>query len=455
MEKIFNVVGIILQCIMTLIILDDIIQISNYKKSIFTKIACIVGNLLLWLTIEPISDYAKVCVVFIDIAGYLLYLIYLPRQKFSEIFAAVMVVNIVNALCGVCLAIIITLLNYVLPFLNGYTLLVLILSYLFRAYLLWKIWLVGKRFHLHKTMQDKRGRFVVIFLGILFQFPRISIHIMHHNVKSIQLYVALTILIMGSIFGGLWLIDWYLNEKEKRVLFDDNLRMSREIHKSKEIMPVIYHALHNLSAAEEKAEGYALSSIQQLWKEQMGEHKQQNLLCKIYPETGLALLDEQLKIYGNETAQKGIELDVFVNESVKIILRDEKIKELDYLQLIGDLMRNAIRAIERKHNYDGRILLIVGYVADIFQTEICDNGAMFPQHILSEFGKRGNTEGGTGHGLADMLEIIEKYQASYQLAEYEDTGGFTKGITITWDSLNRRVLNSKRKELLIEHSIWK
>ncbi len=27
--------------------------------------------------------------------------------------------------------------------------------------------------------------------------------------------------------------------------------------------------------------------------------------------------------------------------------------------------------------------------------------------------------------------------------------------TVTWDSLNRRVLNSKRKELLIEHSIWK
>lgn len=62
---------------------------------------------------------------------------------------------------------------------------------------------------------------------------------------------------------------------------------------------------------------------------------------------------------------------------------------------------------------------------------------------------------GTGHGLADMLEIIEKYQASYQLAEYEDTDGFTKGITITWDRLNRRVLNSKRKELLIEHTIWK
>lgn len=116
-------------------------------------------------------------------------------------------------------------------------------------------------------------------------------------------------------------------------------------------------------------------------------------------------------------------------------------------------MRNAFRSIEKREDGTGNILLVMGVIGDVLQIDIYDDGVPFPLFILDEFGKRGNTEGGTGNGLTDMLELLEKHQATYQLTEYEREDTFTKGISIIWDGKNGRWIDSYRSSEISPKSI--
>ena len=95
----------------------------------------------------------------------------------------------------------------------------------------------------------------------------------------------------------------------------------------------------------------------------------------------------------------------------------------------------------------------MGVIGDILQIDIYDDGVAFPLFILDEFGKRGNTEGGTGNGITDMLELLEKHKATYQLTEYEKEDTFTKGISIIWDGKNERWIDSYRNSEISNKSI--
>lgn len=138
---------------------------------------------------------------------------------------------------------------------------------------------------------------------------------------------------------------------------------------------------------------------------------------------------------------------------MKEMLREKKIRELDFLQLIGDLMRNAFRAIDRDGKDQGNILLVMGCIGDTLQVDIYDDGVPFPMFILNEFGKRGNTVGGTGNGISDMMEVLERYRATFRITEYQENNTYTKGISIIWDEENGRWLDSYRSAELDEGSL--
>ena len=230
--------------------------------------------------------------------------------------------------------------------------------------------------------------------------------------------------------------------------------MSQRIHRSKEILPALSSALDNLKTDHDTEEVYnILGEIHQLCEEQMEDYKALDSQSKIFPATGIYLLDEQIQVYNTEAEKKGIHFDVFVSEPLSDVLKHRKIKELDFLRLIGDLMRNAFRSIEKKEDGTGNILLVMGVIGDILQIDIYDDGVAFPLFILDEFGKRGNTEGGTGNGVTDMLELLEKHKATYQLTEYEKEDTFTKGISIIWDGKNGRWIDSYRSSEISPKSI--
>lgn len=164
---------------------------------------------------------------------------------------------------------------------------------------------------------------------------------------------------------------------------------------------------------------------------------------KSFPTTGIHILDDQIKLYGKEAASKGINFDLFVNIMMSDALKKHNISELDFLQLLDNLMRNAFRAIETNHNNQGNILLIMGYINDILVVEIYDDGDLFSIYMLKRFYENEKPEDVADYSIAEILDAINRYQASYQLTEYENME-FSKGFSIVWNNKNRKWLNSHR-----------
>lgn len=444
--------GIVVQNIICMTIIDVLADVKWSHKVGIVKIIWLILNFLIWCYVVEKGDLWNILGVVLDIAGYCIYLILLRNQYISSTFTIVMVTQIINQVGALLVSGIVFGLDYLIKN-DSLHQIFLLNGYMFRLVLLYLLHCIEKRYHIVKILEKVRMRFVIILVGILFQITGVVIRINHKSVDSIRLYIALTILIMGILFSILWVIDWYYNEREKKLLWEDNHRMSQRLHKSKEIIPALSVVLEELKSNKDSGEfNDILDEIHQLCKEQIDENEKLSIQNKTFPTTEIRVLDEQIQIYEIEAIEKDINFDVFVGTPMRQVLRGKRIKELDFLRIIGDLMRNAFRAIERTDGEGGNILLVMGCVGEVLQIDIYDSGAPFPMFILNEFGKRGNTEGGTGNGLSDTLELLEKYQATFLLTEYEDGAAYTKGISIIWDDKNERRLDSHRISMLSKDS---
>lgn len=448
-----DVSGIILQCIVSMAIIDRISNIQVCYKTWIMKVVCLSLRVIIFLIVMKMGSRWNIANILFDVIGYCLYLMILKRQKFQMMFAVIMEVQIINTVCALCAAAIISGISSMLDK-TTYYLVLSALVYLLRLLPLGFLYLLCKKYQINRILDNRRMQMVIIAIGLLFQFTRLTIYIFTANTNELFLYIALTVLIMGIIFGSLWVVDWYLNECEKKILWEDNDRMSQRLHRSKEIMPALNVALEQLKKYETYTEfNKILEEVHQLCREQMGEDEIEDMAYKSFPTTGIHVLDEQIQLYEKEAVKKGINFDLFVGISLAEVIKEKDIKELDFLRLIGDLMRNALRAIEKSQKQKGNILLVMGSVEHTFQIDIYDDGIPFPLFILNEFGKRGNTQGGSGHGISDMLEFLESQQATFRLTEYEEGSVFSKGISIIWNQENKRLIDSYRSSQISEDSI--
>lgn len=72
--------------------------------------------------------------------------------------------------------------------------------------------------------------------------------------------------------------------------------------------------------------------------------------------------------------------------------------------------------------------------ADCFEIRLYDSGVPFPPVILAHMGERGNTTDGTGNGLADTIETLGHYHASFAIEPIEPgTDIYTKCVHIAFD----------------------
>lgn len=155
-------------------------------------------------------------------------------------------------------------------------------------------------------------------------------------------------------------------------------------------------------------------------------------------------MDGQLERYLEEAAEQGFELDIMMRASVKEILNEKKIELYSLLQVVGDLYRNAYKAV-LSNEKQGRILICFGYNWEgYYEISIHDNGPLFPEYVLRHLGERGVTTGGTGHGMADTFEVLERNQISYVLNQDLSEGGvFTKSISLVFDDRGDRKINCR------------
>lgn len=446
-------IGIFVKCIIHMAIIDELAELKRSRKMYWTKLVLLTVNFGLCFFMGRIGVRWNILATILGILGYCIYFRYLKSAKALEIYSVVMaaqIIRLIGATLTGCIAFEIDVITKD----RDWDSQLLVFGYLLEFCLLYLFCRFNKKYKLQQILKRDRARYIIIVIGMLFLLSGNIISICHEKEGNVILYIALTILFMGMILGLLWLIDWYYDEKEKKLLWEDNRQMSQRIHRSKEILPALSSVLDNLKTDHDTEEVYnILGEIHQLCEEQMEDYKALDSQSKIFPATGIYLLDEQIQVYNTEAGKKGIQFDVFVSEPLSDVLKQRKIKELDFLRLIGDLMRNAFRSIEKKEDGTGNILLVMGVIGDILQIDIYDDGVAFPLFILDEFGKRGNTEGGTGNGITDMLELLEKHKATYQLTEYGKEDTFTKGISIIWDGKNERWIDSYRNSEISNKSI--
>lgn len=451
--EIIESIGIVVKCIICMAIIDELAELKKSRKMYLAKFTLLMVNFGLCFFMGRMGVQWDILATILVIVGYCIYFKYLKQAKALEICSVVMAAQIIRLIGGTLTAYIAFGIDVITKD-RDWDRQLLVLGYLLEFCLLYLFCRFNKKYKLQQVLKRDRARYIIIVIGMLFLLSGNILSICNESEGHVILYIALTILFMGMILGLLWLIDWYYDEKEKKLLWEDNRQMSQRIHRSKEILPALSSALNNLKTDHDtEAVYHILGEIHQLCEEQMEDYKALDSQSKIFPATGIYLLDEQIQVYNTEAEEKGIRFDVFVGEPLSDVLKQRKIKELDFLRLIGDLMRNAFRSIEKKEDGTGNILLVMGVIGDILQIDIYDDGVPFPLFILDEFGKRGNTEGGTGNGITDMLELLEKHKATYQLTEYEKEDTFTKGISIIWDGKNERWIDSYRSSKISQKSI--
>ena len=255
-----------------------------------------------------------------------------------------------------------------------------------------------------------------------------------------------------AIFTIISKIDKYNAAKEKAKIEEDNRRLAAQLHKSKEILPAMVSVLAEVTEKtgtqmEESKAQELLQEVCDLYGQQLKENSREDLELKNFCSTGLKLLDQQLLGYLQEAAELNINMDIYIPSPIHTMLRRNGIDQLRFQRTIGDMVRNAFRAIQRECNTKGQVLLVIGCrCANILEISVMDNGAAFPMEILQSFGKRGLSTGGTGNGLADLTEFVRDMEASILVEEFEEeTNTFTKSFSVVFDRNQSFRLLSTRK----------
>lgn len=282
------------------------------------------------------------------------------------------------------------------------------------------------------------------------------------NLREFKLLILFSIC-ATVIFLIISRIERYHASQELARMEENNKILSTKLHRSREILPAMVQVLSDVTErnGEEMDEQEAhklLQEVNNLYGQQLKENNKEDLQLKSFCSTGLKILDRQLNVYQKEAIDKGVNFDIYVQAPINELLKRDDIDQLRLQRALGDMIRNAFRSLERedeKCRAKGHILLIIGCrYEDILEIEVMDNGVEFPLYVIEAFGNRGVTTGGTGNGIADLVEFAKEIKASICLDEFEGrTNSFTKKLSIIFDKKGIHKFNSARRGL-VTGSFW-
>ncbi|MFI3213307.1 MAG: hypothetical protein R3Y24_08180 [Eubacteriales bacterium] len=275
------------------------------------------------------------------------------------------------------------------------------------------------------------------------------------NTDELDIVILRTIATFGTIllliFLTLYLTNKYKLHQEKLAIQAENKQLAARLHKSKEVMPALVSLLVDITENRKITDAdtrVLLKEVQRLYQDQMQETEQDDMLLKNFCSTGLQILDRQLLLFLQEAVDKGINFDIFVSRPIDEDIEKLGISQLHLQRLIGDMIRNAFRAIERSTApITGEVLLVLGCKREgVLEVVVYDNGADFPVKVLNSFGSVGITTGGTGYGLADLVGYVDKMEASVRLEEFEaGNHSFAKSLAIIFDHKNVYQIHTPRR----------
>ena len=311
-----------------------------------------------------------------------------------------------------------------------------------------------QRIPLYKMYKNKSVRILSAIIGVfLVILEQTGLHLFDSNRHNFSVIIG-NLFIFSIIIGILWILDHYRLAAGKLKVEQDNRRMNTSLHKTKELMPLLISVVNE---NEGLLDPQLVEEFNQIYSEQMIAGRKDSMNYKLLGTTGIKLLDAQLQHYILECNKKGIVMDVFASEPIAKQIHEMGIAQLMVHNVVGDLLRNTIRAITRDGRTDGKILVIVGKKNETVEIDIFDNGANLPLEVLERFGTRGVTTGGTGNGLADLVEMLAAENISLVIRENAgENSTYTKGFLLVFDGKNRRELITWRTDepALRQNDYW-
>lgn len=226
-----------------------------------------------------------------------------------------------------------------------------------------------------------------------------------------------------------------------------NDELSKIIHKDNKLIPALEYAVRQYFLTTdsesdrdtriEKAK-VLLSQIEEVSRERRGIISSYELNSKTLPLTNVASIDSLLLYMLQKSKDYQVDFNITITGSVKYLV-ENLVEELDANTLLADLIENAFIATKKCSLKN--VMVHLGISNEHYSIDVFDNGIPFSPEIIARIGLSRVTthenEGGTGIGLMTTFEILQKYQASFEIEEIQDGSLFTKRVTVCFNSLGQ------------------
>ena len=311
------------------------------------------------------------------------------------------------------------------------------------------IWIIGTRVFCliflcikYKWLQKqvkKTAINVMVLIGVflLFFYQLMQTAFVTKDYSLINIVVLLLYLTM--IFTSFMLLQHNRLTAKQQAIEEDNRRMSQRLHRSKDVLGVVSQVV----ASEDRIDPKLRQELADFCDDEMNEMQDRTLGANLMDDTGIELINVMLQRQMMRCADENISFDVMIPAPIDGYIQKIGISVTEFMRMLNDLLKNAVKAILSSENPHRELLLIMGEAGDgCFEIRIYDSGVPFPSTILEHFGERGNTTDGTGNGIADTVGTLERYHASFALESIEPgTDIYTKCIHIAFDGKNQILLN--------------
>ncbi len=243
--------------------------------------------------------------------------------------------------------------------------------------------------------------------------------------------IIILLLYLTMIFTAFMLLQHNRLTAKQQAIEEDNRQMSQRLHRSKDVLGVVSQVV----ASEEHIDPKLRKELADFCDDEMNEMQDRTLGVNLIGDTGIELVNVMLQKQMMRCADLNISFDVMIPAPVDGYIQNIGISVTEFMRMLNDLLKNAVKAILSSENEHRELLLIMGDAgADCFEIRLYDSGVPFPPVILEHMGERGNTTDGTGNGLADTIETLAHYHASFAIESIEPGADiYTKCVHIAFD----------------------
>lgn len=293
------------------------------------------------------------------------------------------------------------------------------------------IYIIWKKYDWLQLQAEKLVMNIIIIVGSFFIFFRQFLQMIYVD-KDYNLGVVLLLLIyLTMIFTAFMLLQHNRLTAKQQAIEEDNRQMSQRLHRSKDVLGVVSQVV----ASEDYIDPKLRKELADFCGDEMNEMQDRTLGVNLIGDTGIELVNVMLQKQMMRCADLNISFDVMIPTPIDGYLQNIGISVTEFMRMLNDLLKNAVKAILSSENEHRELLLIMGDAgADCFEIRLYDSGIPFPPVILEHMGERGNTTDGTGNGLADTIETLGHYHASFAIEPIEPGADiYTKCVRIAFD----------------------